>query len=71
MKESLEGLRRTLGDDHQSTLIAVNNVGYLLKCRPGRPALSVERHFASFAYRAERWDTGRRVVDQVEWHPRD
>ncbi len=42
---------------------------HLLKRRPGRPSMSVERYFASFTYRAESWDPGRRVVAQVEWHP--
>ncbi len=31
--------------------------------------MSVERHFASFTYRAESWDAGRRVVAKVEWRP--
>ncbi len=44
-------------------------IGYLLTRRPGRPSMSVERHFASFTYRAESWDTARRVVAKVEWHP--
>ena len=44
-------------------------IGHLLKRRPGRPSISVERHFASFTYRAESWDAGRRVVAKVEWHP--
>ena len=44
-------------------------ISHLLKRRPGRPSLSIERHFASFTYRAESWNTGRRVVAKVEWHP--
>jgi hypothetical protein len=44
-------------------------IGHLLTRRPGRPSVSVERYFASFTYRAESWDTGRRVVAKVEWHP--
>ena len=45
-----------------------NKIVHLLKQRPGRPSMSMERHFASFTYRAESWDTGRRVVAKVEWH---
>ncbi|MCH9020763.1 MAG: IS1380 family transposase [Proteobacteria bacterium] len=52
-----------------ANLVLGAKIGHLLKRRPGRPSLSVERHFASFSYRAESWDTGRRVVAKVEWHP--
>lgn len=44
-------------------------IAHLLTRRPGRPSLSVERHFASFSYQATSWDKPRRVTAKVEWHP--
>ncbi len=44
-------------------------IGCLLKRRPGRPSASIERRFVNFSYRADSWDTKRRVVAKVEWHP--
>ena len=42
-------------------------IGYLLKRPVGRPPHEV-RHYASFTYRAQSWNTPRRVVAKVEWH---
>lgn len=42
---------------------------YLLKRPVGRPPLTVRRAYASFRYRATSWQTPRRVVAKVEWHP--
>jgi hypothetical protein len=36
---------------------------------PGRPPHEVRRYYASFTYRAQSWNTPRRVVAKVEWHP--
>ncbi len=55
--------------DSSESPVHGEKIGHLLKRRPGRLSPSVERHFASFTYRAESWDTGRRVVAKVEWQP--
>lgn len=44
-------------------------IAHLLKRRPGRPSGKIERHYASFTYRAKSWNKPRRVVAKVEWHP--
>jgi hypothetical protein len=44
-------------------------IGYLLKRPVGRPPIEVRRYHASFSYRAQSWNTPRRVVAKVEWHP--
>jgi hypothetical protein len=44
-------------------------IGHLLKRPVGRPPHEVRRYHASFSYRAQRWNTPRRVVVKVEWHP--
>ena len=44
-------------------------IGYLLKRPIGRPPHEVRRYFASFSYQAKSWNTPRRVVAKVEWHP--
>jgi Transposase DDE domain group 1 len=44
-------------------------IGYLLKRPVGRPPHEVRRYYASFAYRAQSWNTPRRVVAKVEWRP--
>jgi DDE family transposase len=43
-------------------------IGYLLKRPVGRPPIEVRRYHASFSYRAQSWNTPRRVVAKVEWH---
>jgi hypothetical protein len=44
-------------------------IGYLLKRPVGRPPHEVRRYYASFTYQAQSWNTPRRVVAKVEWHP--
>jgi hypothetical protein len=44
-------------------------IGYLLKRPVGRPPHEVRRYYASFTYRAQSWNTPRRVVAKVEWYP--
>jgi hypothetical protein len=44
-------------------------IGYLLKRPVGRPPHEVRRYYASFSYQAQSWNTPRRVVAKVEWHP--
>jgi hypothetical protein len=40
-----------------------------LKRPVGRPPNYVRRLYADFEYRASSWDTPRRVLAKVEWHP--
>ena len=49
--------------------ILQDRIGYLLKRPVGRPPHHVRRHYANFRYRAASWETSRRVVAKVEWHP--
>ena len=49
--------------------IMQDKIGYLLKRPVGRPPHHVRRYYANFRYRAASWDTSRRVVAKVEWHP--
>jgi len=44
-------------------------IGWLLKRRPGRPPNHVVREHTSFHYRARSWSKPRRVVAKVEFHP--
>ena len=44
-------------------------IGWLMKRRPGRPPNHVVREYTSFHYRAKRWSKPRRVVAKVEFHP--
>ena len=44
-------------------------IGYLLKRPVGRPPKEVRRYYASFSYQAGSWNSSRRVVAKVEWHP--
>jgi hypothetical protein len=44
-------------------------VGWLMKRRPGRPPNHVVRQYTSFHYRAKSWSKARRVVAKVEFHP--
>lgn len=46
-----------------------DKIGYLLKRPVGCPPHHVRRYYANFPYRAASWDTSRRVVAKVEWHP--
>jgi Transposase DDE domain group 1 len=46
-----------------------DEIGYLLKPRVGRPPHDLRRYYASFTYRAQSWNTPRRVVAKVEWQP--
>lgn len=45
------------------------SIGYLLKRPVGRPPGDVRRYYANFSYQAQSWNTPRRVVAKVEWHP--
>lgn len=44
-------------------------VGWMMKRRPGRPPNHVVREYTSFHYRARSWSKARRVVAKVEFHP--
>jgi hypothetical protein len=44
-------------------------IGWLMKRRPGRPPNHVVREYTSFHYRAKSWSKARRVVAKVEFHP--
>jgi hypothetical protein len=44
-------------------------IGWLMKRRPGRPPNHVLRNYTSFHYRAKSWSKARRVVAKVEFHP--
>jgi hypothetical protein len=44
-------------------------IAHLLTRPVGRPPNHVRVFHASFSYQAARWDTRRRVVAKVEWHP--
>jgi hypothetical protein len=46
-----------------------DQIGWLTKRRPGRPANHIVRHYTSFHYRAKSWSKPRRVVAKVEFHP--
>jgi hypothetical protein len=46
-----------------------DRIGYLLKRPVGRPPHEVRRYYSSFSYQAKSWNTPRRVVAKVEWHP--
>jgi hypothetical protein len=44
-------------------------IGWLMKRRPGRPPNHIVRRFTSFHYRAKSWSKPRRVVAKIEFHP--
>jgi len=44
-------------------------IAHLLIRPVGRPPNHVRRYYANFSYKAGSWDTKRRVVAKVEWHP--
>jgi hypothetical protein len=46
-----------------------DQIGWLMKRRPGRPPNHVVREYTSFHYRAKSWSKSRRVVAKVEFHP--
>ncbi len=46
-----------------------DQIGWLMKRRPGRPPHHVVREYTSFHYRAKSWSKPRRVVAKVEFHP--
>jgi len=46
-----------------------DQIGWLMKRRPGRPPNHVVREYTSFHYRAKSWSKPRRVVAKVEFHP--
>jgi hypothetical protein len=46
-----------------------DQIGWLMKRRPGRPPNHVVREYTSFHYRAKSWAKPRRVVAKVEFHP--
>ena len=46
-----------------------SSISHLLKRPVGRPPNHVRRYYASFSYQAGSWNTKRRVVAKVEWHP--
>ena len=46
-----------------------DQIGWLMKRRPGRSPNHVVREYTSFHYRAKSWSKPRRVVAKVEFHP--
>ena len=44
-------------------------IGWLLKRRPGQPPNHIVREYTSFHYRAKSWPKPRRVVAKVKFHP--
>jgi hypothetical protein len=46
-----------------------SSIAHLLSRPVGRPPNHVRRYYASFSYQAGSWDSKRRVVAKVEWHP--
>jgi hypothetical protein len=46
-----------------------DQIGWLMRRRPGRPPNHVVRQHISFHYRAKSWSKARRVVAKVEFHP--
>ena len=46
-----------------------DQIGWLMKRRPGRPPNHIVREYTSFHYRARSWSKPRRVVAKVEFHP--
>jgi hypothetical protein len=44
-------------------------IGWLMKRRPGRPPNHVVRQYTSFQYQAKSWSKARRIVAKVEFHP--
>jgi len=46
-----------------------DSIAHLLRRPVGHPPNHVRRYYASFSYQAGTWDTKRRVVAKVEWHP--
>jgi len=67
--EYLEARRITYAIRLPANRILQDRIGYLLKRPVGRPPHHVRRHYANFRYRAASWETSRRVVAKVEWHP--
>ncbi len=49
--------------------ILQDSIGHLLTRPVGRPPNHVGRTYASFSSQAGSWDSKRRVVAKVEWHP--
>ena len=49
--------------------ILQESIGHLLSRPVGRPPNHVRRYYASFSYQAGSWNTKRRVVAKVKWHP--
>jgi hypothetical protein len=47
------------------------SIAHLLRRPVGRPPKHVQRFYARFSYQAGSWDSKRRVVAKVEWHPGD
>lgn len=52
-----------------SNRVPQESIGYLLKRPVGRPPGDVRCYYANFSYQAQSWNTPRRVVAKVEWHP--
>ena len=45
------------------------SIAHLLTRPVGGPPNQVRRFYTSFSYQAGSWDTKRRIVAKVEWHP--
>jgi hypothetical protein len=53
----------------KANAILQQSIACMLKRPVGRPPNHVVRTYASFSYQAGSWDSRRRVVAKVEWHP--
>ncbi len=49
--------------------ILQGRIAHLLIRPVGRPPNHVRHYYANFSYKAGSWDTKRRVVAKLEWHP--
>jgi hypothetical protein len=52
-----------------SNQVLQRRISHLLTRPVGRPPQHVRRYYFSFDYQAHSWDSARRVVAKIEWHP--
>jgi hypothetical protein len=52
-----------------SNQVLQRRISHLLTPPVGRPPKYVRRYYFSFDYQAQSWDSARRVVAKIEWHP--
>ncbi len=60
---SLRGIRLP------SNQVPQRRISHLLTAPVGRSPKYVRRYYFSFDYQAQSWDSSRRVVAKIEWHP--